>query len=462
MEVRVFSAAPLWGDILSALNYSIRDILRVVLPILLATLSVNLMYAADRLVLARYSVDAMNAAAMSSYIVSLLTYPFISIAAIAEIYVGQYNGAKQYDKVVLPVWQMIYFSLLAEIPLTICAIFSEYLNWLPEFYKEDGIMYQKVVMYFSEFSVLFGAVGAFFIGRGKTTMLTVAIVLSNIVNLVLDIVLIFGVDGIVKPMGVAGAALATGIASLLQLVIVCVAFVSKKNREQYGTLKYRSFDKQLFMSCIKVGAPLTVGRILEISAWYIIYVLLSHVSRDLATINGIAGTMYAIFIFFAEGLNKGVATLSANLIGRGDLDGIKRLFRIFNIFVIIFAILLILPIECYLKEILHIMMLDTESIIPLYPAIKNVMRLEIVCISVESIMFVVSGILLSGGDSKKQIQINMSCLWIGMVIPACILYFTGNLCKVEQTYMLACVWAISSTVLLYYRYKSLKWYNKLV
>ena len=447
---------------MSTIDYSIRGILKVVLPLILSVLSVNLMYAADRLILAQYSIDAMNAAAISSYIISLITYPFISVASVAEIYVGQYNGAEQYDKVAVPVWQMIYFAIFSSVFLAVCAAFTEYLNWLPEFYKQDGVVYQRINLLYAGISVLFSAISAFFVGQGKTVLLTIAIIIGNISNIILDFVLIFGVDGYIQPMGVAGAAIATVISNFVQLVIISAAFFKHSNIVKYMIFKKRAFDKEIFCDCIKIGMPITVGRVLEISAWYVVYIILSHVSKDLATINGIAGTVYAIFIFFGEGINKGAATLAANLIGMGNLAGIKRLFRIFNIFVIIFGLLLFIPVEFYFDELMHIMHLDSANIVHLYGDIKNVILLVVLCVTMESVLFIISGILISGGDSKMQMIINMSCLWVCMVLPICFLYMTHNISSVTQTYSFACLWAALSTVFLYIRYRSLKWYKKLV
>ena len=42
-------------------------------------------------------------------------YGGIGIASIAEVFVGQFNGAKEYLKVASLVWQMIWFSLATSV-----------------------------------------------------------------------------------------------------------------------------------------------------------------------------------------------------------------------------------------------------------------------------------------------------------------------------------------------------------
>ncbi len=81
-------------------------------PLMLSFLSNYLMLFFDRLIIANYSLEAMNAITASSLFCMIFQYGAIGIASIAEVFVGQYNGSKQYSKVAMPVWQMIWFSLM--------------------------------------------------------------------------------------------------------------------------------------------------------------------------------------------------------------------------------------------------------------------------------------------------------------------------------------------------------------
>ena len=98
------------------IDSSIKSILRVTIPVILSTVSISLMFLIDRFFLAGYSVDAMNAACISGNFVAMLSLFFIGITGAAGVFVGQYNGARQYNMLAVPVWQMIYFSL-ASAPL---------------------------------------------------------------------------------------------------------------------------------------------------------------------------------------------------------------------------------------------------------------------------------------------------------------------------------------------------------
>lgn len=84
---------------------SLPELITIAIPLMLSVLSGNLMMFMDRLILAHYSLAAMNAITAASSICMVIQYGTIGIAAIAEIFVGQYNGSKQYNMVAQPVWK---------------------------------------------------------------------------------------------------------------------------------------------------------------------------------------------------------------------------------------------------------------------------------------------------------------------------------------------------------------------
>lgn len=90
---------------------TIKELFAISFPLMLSFLSNYLMLFFDRLILANYSLQAMNAVTASSLFCMIFQYGAIGIASIAEVFIGQFNGSKQYLKAAGPTWQMIWFSL---------------------------------------------------------------------------------------------------------------------------------------------------------------------------------------------------------------------------------------------------------------------------------------------------------------------------------------------------------------
>ncbi|MDR2628915.1 MAG: hypothetical protein LBC30_02925, partial [Puniceicoccales bacterium] len=80
------------------INASISGILKIIIPLILSCLSSNLMFLIDRFILMRYSLDAMNAAMLGGNLAGFHAFLLMAITGTTEIFVGQYNGAGEYDK----------------------------------------------------------------------------------------------------------------------------------------------------------------------------------------------------------------------------------------------------------------------------------------------------------------------------------------------------------------------------
>src|SRR5438046_422766 len=91
---------------------SLKEIWAVSWPLMLGLLSGALMFFSDRIILANYSVHAMNGAANGGIVGwTALVFP-LAIAEITEVFVGRSNGEGNLRAIGRPVWQMLWISLM--------------------------------------------------------------------------------------------------------------------------------------------------------------------------------------------------------------------------------------------------------------------------------------------------------------------------------------------------------------
>ena len=266
------------------IDSSLKSILSVTVPMVLTAMSSNFMFVIDRIMLAGYSIDSMNASIISANLVGIFTFMLIGIADSAEVFVGQYNGSKQYEKLAAPAWQMIYMSLASCVILWPMAYFSDYVNTLPHYYLKDGVEFQRILLYFAFLPPLKVAFAAFFIGQGKPKIVTFSIITGAIINVVLCYSFIYGIKNTIPSMGCKGAAIANVISEFISIVILAAVFFNCKNRKIYKTFKNCKFNKGLFFGCARIGVPVSFGNFISMIAWYIVQTLISHTSKDAATI----------------------------------------------------------------------------------------------------------------------------------------------------------------------------------
>ncbi|MDR2417368.1 MAG: MATE family efflux transporter [Holosporales bacterium] len=440
------------------------SILRVTMPMILSTMSTNLMYIIDRFMLAGYSISAMNASVASGTFVSIFTFMFIGIVNSAETLVGQYNGAKKYTKLAAPIWQMIYLSLLSCVFFLPIAYFSDVIHLLPPYFLEEGVAYQEMLMYFGALPPLKMALAAFFIGQGKSKIIVVSVLVGVLANVVLDYAFIYGVAPIIPRLGCRGAAIASIIAELIQIMMLAIPFFNAKNRRHYKTWTNRAWNWTLFKACCRVGVPISLVNAVSLIAWYIVQSLVGYVSQEAATVYSIGINVYIFFIFVGEGVNKAVIAICSNMIGRNDLDSIEKTRKNFAWICIFFGTLITVPLIFCPNWIMAALDSLPDNIASLYKEIKDVLCIVALGVTIETLMMATWGILLAGGDTRYAAIIHQICMWIVVVLPTVVLYFSHFLTFASVPYIFGLItaWAAITQLLIYKRYKSMQWCKKLL
>jgi len=438
---------------------SMRELFTISFPLMLSMLSGYLMMFLDRLILSRYSTEAMTASVLAGSVVAIFHFGGIGIASIAEVFVGQYNGAKKFHKTGEPVWQMIWFSLFLSVIFIPCALFAgPYLVM----HHENGILslqYYQVMMWFGSAFPLAAALSSFYIGIGRVKLVMTTAILGNVLNVLLDFAFVFGVEGLIPSMGIKGAALATGISQLVQVVILFSVFQNRHFRTTHGTNHYRFYPKE-FWKQFKVGFPNAAGHMIEISAWAFLAVMMAKVSDDHLTVLAVGQSFYILFAFAIEGLQKGVIAIAANFIGADKWDKIPHLFRSGVKLILLFCLLWSIPMLVYPDPIINQFLVkeDPGEIIEMRWMIRIACIFVWYYFIVDGLVWVSAGILTAAGDTKFVMVINAITVWLFAILPAYVLIM-------RMGGPPSMVWAVTSlygtmnALLFFLRYKSGRWKN---
>ncbi len=433
---------------------SVRELLAIAVPLIISCLSANLMNLVDRLMLAYYSIDAMNAAAASSIASMALIYAALGITGISGVFAGQNNGAKKYAEVSRPVWQMIWLSLFTMIIFVPVAIWGAKYT-VPDVLKDmGGLEYFRITMIFGFVTPMIAAVSGFFTGIGQTKIITVATIAGNILNLILDYLLIFGFWGF-EPMGTKGAAIATVISQIINLAILYAIFFNKENRKKYKTLSY-GLDFSYFKKCFKIGLPDAVSHAFEIGGWSVIFYLSAQTGPDYILVCTMGQNMMILFITFLQGYEKSIISISANLIGRKKFDLIPKLVKSATKLYGISLLIISFPLIMYPSPLIE--MFDLGELSDLSQQyIINTFRFVWLYFVFDGFVWLFAGILTSAGDTRFIMIANSSCAWIIGVIPFYFFVYKFNLISPSYVWGMYCIYAVCNLLLVFNRYKSNKW-----
>lgn len=437
---------------------SLRELWTISFPLMISLMSGSCMIFLDRLLLARFSLEALNACVNATVIVAALQFAFLTTAAISEVFVGQYNGGEQYKKIGEPVWQMIWFSLLSALLFLPLGAWAGPLFFYDLTYAPLEIAYFKWLMYFGPIFCLSAALSSFYIGRGSVNFVTLIVIFANVLNVLLDWILIFGFEPFVPALGIAGAAIATGVSQFIQCTILFIGFIRKKNRQQFGTSNW-AFNKKCFVQCIKIGFPNSMAHTLEIIAWAVFFRMMTMVGNEHITVVAICQSIFMLFAFIAEGISKGATAIAANMIGAKQWDLVWKLFRsgikfYFQAFLILGLILVIDP------SPLIDWFIGGDPALASNQAIKDVAISACIWMWVyflfDGIHWLVIGLLTAAGDTKFLLWVNGLSSWIFAVAP---IYFfivvLGH--KADIAWLITAVYAFLACLIYLWRFRTEKW-----
>lgn len=255
---------------------SLSQLWKVSSSLMVSFFSMVAMMFCDRLFLANYSANALNAAASAGTLYWAGNFMVVTLCAMAEVFVAQYNGAKRYKMLGEPVWQMIWLALFSCLFFFLLGTVGSEALYQTGFFNSDEALYYKWNNWFAPSFSLLAALSAFFIGQGKTEIIKWMAILGNVINIILDPLLIFGVDGWIPSMGIPGAAIATGIGVIAQIIVLAWLFLRENNQTLFNTRDWR-FKLKPFAKCLKVGIPPALFVMLELMGWAIFYKMMEQV-----------------------------------------------------------------------------------------------------------------------------------------------------------------------------------------
>ncbi len=377
----------------------------------------------DRIFLARYSLEALNAAVNAGTLAWAIMGGCGMVTAMSEVFVAQYNGAGKFTKLGQPVWQMIWFSILSFalfIPLGLWGG-PAFFNTGP--YAAAEITYFRWMMFFGPSYALLTAFAGFFIGRGRTGVMILLAVGANLLNILLDWVLIFGIEGWIPEFGVQGAAIATCTGYVLEASMLAYLFLRKKNREQFGTGEWRLNWSEMRRVC-KVGIPQGIFSCLEVLGWSIFYWMMTSISETHITISSICQSFTILLSFFYDGLSRGAAAIAGNMIGASKKELIGKMFKSGVLLLAIFSLAMSLFFVVDAQDTVRILFFehfDGASNVILNSSMQSALRTCMVCAFIylffEGIRWLLSGILVAAGDTRFLLVAGSFSVWAFLLLP---------------------------------------------
>lgn len=179
--------------------------------------------------------------------------------------------------------------------------------------SQQFINYRIWGIFFAHTNFLFRA---FYVGIGRTRVITLTTVIMVIVNVVLDYALIFGKLGFPE-MGVSGAALASVVAEITCVIAFVVFTYYRVPIKKYRLFSFKVFSLKLMVRILKVSIPMMLQNFFAFGVWFVFFLLIEKMGESELAVSNIIRSIYVILLIPIMGFSSATSTLVSFVIGQG-------------------------------------------------------------------------------------------------------------------------------------------------
>lgn len=424
----------LWADIKEAIAGSERDftdtsvgkaIFLLSIPMILEMAMESVFAVVDIFFVSRLGADAVATVGITESVMTIVYAIGIGLSTATTALVARRVGEKKAGKAGNAAFQAIlvglFFSVLLAVPGFIFAKEFLLLMGASESMANEGYAYPMIMFGGNMVIMLLFIINAVFRSSGDAAISMRVLWMANIINLILDPILIFGL-GPFPEMGIKGAAIATTIG---RGTAVCYQFylLFKGNGRIHLDIKNLSIRLHVMLKLLKLSVGGIFQYLIATSSWIILVRLVSELGADVLAGYTIAIRIIVFALLPAWGLSNAAATLVGQNLGAKKPDRAEQSVWItgfVNIIMmgVIGTVILIIP------DTLVGLFIDDPAV--LQSGISTLRWLGAGFLFYALGMVVVQG-FNGSGDTLTPTKINLFCFWLIEIPLAYLLSMTLNM-----------------------------------
>lgn len=397
-----------------------KNINKLAIPALIAGIAEPLLSITDTAIVGHIDTNAtenLAAVGIVGAFISMLVWVFGQVRSAISSIVSQYVGAHKLDEVHDLPAQATAIVLTGS--LIILAISYPFATTIFEFYNASGLVLDYAVTYFKirifgfPFSLFIFAIFGTFRGLQNTYYPMMIAITGALLNVVLDIMLVYGVEGIIAPMHIEGAAYASVISQIVMAGIAAYLLLKKTSISLKVQLPFNKEIKRmmgmisnLFIRTIALNVALYFGTSYATSY-----------GKEYIAAYTIGLNLWFLGAFMIDGYSSAGNILSGKLLGAKEYQTLLRLSRKLTKYGFVIGIFLAIVGGLFYESIGTVFTKDPEVLEKFYASFWIILAMQPLC----AITFIFDGMYKGMGEMK--ILRNLLLLSTGVVFIPVLLVF---------------------------------------
>lgn len=436
--------------------FSNQDLKAMIIPLFLEQLLVMLVGMADTLIVSYAGEDAVSGVSLVNQFNTIFIYLFTALASGGAIVISQYIGRKAKDDAGESASQLLLFSaIFSSIVMGIVLIGNEWILRLMFGKVEASVMracitYLRISAYSYPALAVYNSGAAVYRSLGKTNMTMYLSVLSNIINVIGNMIGMFVLNA-----GVAGVAYPSLIARTFSAVAITALCFQKKNKVFYQKKWIFQWNGNSMKQILNIAVP----NGLENGIFQFVKVALSSIAAFFGTYqiaaNGVAQSIWSLAALVGAAMGPVFITVIGQCMGNRDIkaadDYFKKLARITLLLSLVWNLFVFLLTPFLLK--FYALESETKRLVIWLVLIHNVFN---------AVAFPFSGAFSNGlraaGDVKFTMYVSIGSTIAGRLLLSYLLGIVFQMGVIGIAVAMVCDWMVRAVIFLW-RQKSGKWKN---
>lgn len=436
-----------------------RTIFAMVLPIAFQNFMTAAVSASDAVMLGFLEQEALSAVSLAGQVTFVLNLFITVIVQGTTVLAAQYWGKGEKERVEQILGLAFQYMFLIAVVFFMAAMFLP--GQLMKIFTNDDGLIARGALYLRIAGVSYIPLGISQVylcimkNSGKTAKSTIIGSSSMILNVVFNVIFIFGAFGI-PAMGIQGAAIATVFATVIQML--WTLWESGKKESIHIRISYLLKTESIIRRDFNRYTLPIVGNYFFWGGGVTMYsVIIGHLGADAVAAYSIVNIVRNLIVCVTKGIGTAGAILVGNELGKNAIETAKRYAKQSTILAAILGVCSGILLFLLRPLILAFASLTAEAMAYL-SGMLLINCYFVVAGSVNNM--VIGGIFCAGGQSKFGCICDMIVLWIIVIPLAALAAFYLNL-PVTAVYLIICLdEGIKVPVVLWY-YRKYTWARNL-
>ncbi len=320
-----------------------KQINKLALPALIAGIAEPLLSITDTAIVGNVTqnpIEALAAVGIAGSFLSALFWILAQTRSAISAIIAQYFGANRLDEIKSLPAQIIVINIALSIFLYVLTLF--FVESIFKLYNAEGLILNYSVSYYKIRAIglpltlfVFSVFGVFR-GLQNTYWPMIISIVGAVLNVILDIVLVFGIEGIIPAMHIEGAAYASVISQGVMALLALVLMLKKTPFSLKFSFPFNREIKRLLLLSLNLFVRALALNI----ALYFANSFATKYGDNYIAAQTIAFQIWLFFAFFIDGYSSVGNIISGRLLGAKDYKNLWKLSKDLSKYATVVAIIL--------------------------------------------------------------------------------------------------------------------------